>query len=62
MSRLGKAALVHAELLSPDQVLERLAAVTVDDVRAVAADVLSRPLALGAIGPLADHDLSGAIA
>jgi predicted Zn-dependent peptidase len=61
MTRLGKAALVHEELLTPDQVLGRIAAVTPDDVRAVAADVLSRPLALGAIGPLGDSDLSKAV-
>lgn len=62
MSRLGKAALVHAELLTPDELLRRIAAVTPDDVRAVADDVLRRPLSLAAVGPLADHDLSGAIA
>jgi len=62
MHRLGKAALVHAELLTPDEVLDRVAAVTPEDVRAVAADVLSRPLALGAVGPLGGHDLSAAIA
>ena len=62
MTRLGKAALVHEELLTPDEVLMRIAAVTPDDVRAVAADVLTRPLALGAIGPLAGHDLAGALA
>jgi predicted Zn-dependent peptidase len=56
MSRLGKAALLSSELLSADQVLDRFAAVTPDDVRALAADVLTRPLALGAIGPL-DDDL-----
>ena len=62
MSRLGKAALVHSELLTPEEVLGRIAAVTPADVLAVAADVLTRPLALGAIGPLGDHDLSEAIA
>jgi predicted Zn-dependent peptidase len=62
MSRLGKAGLVHSELLTPDEVLDRITAVTPDDVRAVAADVLTRPLALGAIGPLGDHDLTEAIA
>jgi predicted Zn-dependent peptidase len=61
MTRLGKAALVHEELLSPDQLLDRIAAVTPEHVQAVAADVLTRPLALGAIGPLADHDLRQAI-
>jgi predicted Zn-dependent peptidase len=62
MSRLGKAALVHAELLTPDEVLDRIAAVTPDDVRAVAADVLTRPLALAALGPLAGHDPSELLA
>ena len=62
MSRIGKAALVHEELLTPDEVLDRIAAVTPDDVRAVAADVLSRPLALGAIGPFGDDDLTEVLA
>jgi predicted Zn-dependent peptidase len=62
MSRLGKAELLSSELLTADELLDRLAAVTPDDVRAVAADVLSRPLALGAIGPFGDDDLSGAVA
>ena len=62
MSRLGKAALVHDELLSTEQVLARIAAVTPDDVREVARDVLTRPLALGALGPVGDHDFSAAIA
>jgi predicted Zn-dependent peptidase len=61
MTRLGKAALVHSELLTPGEVLDRVAVVTPDDVRAVAADVLTRPLALAALAPLADHDLSEAL-
>lgn len=61
MSRIGKAALVHEELLTPDEVLDRIAAVTPDGVRAVAADVLTRPLALGAVGPLGDDDLTEAV-
>ncbi len=60
MTRLGKGELVHGELLTTDEVLGRIAAVTPADVREVAADVLSRPLALGYIGP--DADLSAAIA
>ena len=62
MSRLGKAELLSDEVLTPDELLDRYAAVTPDHVRAVAADVLSRPLALGAIGPFGDTDLSGAVA
>jgi predicted Zn-dependent peptidase len=62
MSRLGKAELVHGDLLTTEQVLDAIAAVTPDDVRAVAADVLTRPLTLGVIGPTDDADLEGAIA
>lgn len=62
MSRLGKAELVHGELLTTDQVLARIGAVTPDDVRAVARDVLTRPLSLGVLGPVGGADLEGAIA
>ncbi|MCW2615564.1 MAG: processing peptidase [Frankiales bacterium] len=61
MSRLGKAELVHGELLSVEQVLARIEAVTPEDVRAVAADVLTRPLSLGVVGPFDSADLQGAI-
>ncbi len=62
MSRLGKSEIADPEPRTVDDVLERLAAVTPEDVRAVAADVLRRPLALAAVGPLADRDLSEAVA
>ncbi len=51
MSRLGKGELVYAELLSVDALLAAVDAVSVDDVRAVAAEILSRPPSLAAIGP-----------
>jgi predicted Zn-dependent peptidase len=62
MSRLGKGELVHGELLSVDEVLARIDAVTLEEVHEVAADVLNRPLSLGVLGPFADHDFSAAIA
>jgi predicted Zn-dependent peptidase len=62
MTRLGKAELVHGEVLTPDQVLQRIDAVTPDDVREIARDVLERPLTLGVVGPVAGADLEGAIA
>ncbi len=58
MSRIGKAELVDAELPGIDEVLARIAAVTPDDVREVASDVLSRPVSLAAVGPFGDRDLS----
>ena len=51
MSRLGKAELVHDELLSIDEVLERIDAVTLEEVAAVAAEVLDRPEVLAVVGP-----------
>lgn len=61
MSRLGKAELTHAEVLTSDQVLDRIAQVTPDDVREVARDVLRRPLSLAVIGPYGKADLEKAI-
>jgi predicted Zn-dependent peptidase len=58
MSRIGKAELVHGEVLPVDELLARIDAVTPDDVRAVADDVLRRPLSLGIIGPFPDRDFA----
>jgi predicted Zn-dependent peptidase len=54
MSRLGKSELVQGELLGVDEVLDRIESVTLDDVRAVAADVLTGPMTLAAVGPFDD--------
>ncbi len=62
MSRLGKSELLYGELLGVDEVLRCIDAVTPDDVRAIAADVLGGPLALSVIGPFDDHDFSAAVA
>lgn len=57
MTRIGKSELVHGELLNVDELLERISAVTPDDVRAVAADVLGARQSLAVIGPF-DPDRS----
>ncbi len=62
MLRLGGPELTDAAPRSVDEVLDGVAAVTPDDVRAVAADVLRRPLALAAAGPVGDRDLERAVA
>jgi predicted Zn-dependent peptidase len=54
MSRIGKGELVYGEHLSVDTVLELIAGVTLDDVRAVAADLLTAPPAVAVIGPYKD--------
>ena len=51
MSRIGKSELVYDELLSVDEVLGRIEAVTPDEIAEVRRDVLTRPLTLAVIGP-----------
>ena len=51
MSRLGRAELVHDELLSIDEVIARIDAVTLEEVRDVAAEIFSRPEILAVVGP-----------
>jgi predicted Zn-dependent peptidase len=58
MTRIGKGELVHGDVLLVDDLLARIDAVTPDDVREVAADVLRRPLSLGIIGPFPDRDFA----
>jgi predicted Zn-dependent peptidase len=54
MSRIGKGELVYGEHLSVDTVLDLIAGVTLDDVRAVAADLLTADPAVAVIGPYKD--------
>jgi len=58
MSRLGKGELLYDELLTIDQILTTIDAVTPDEVRAVARDVLGSQPSLAIVGPFADHDFS----
>ena len=51
MSRLGKAELVDDELLAIDEVIARIDAVTLDDVRLLAAELFSQPEILAVVGP-----------
>ncbi|SDQ77064.1 pitrilysin family protein [Quadrisphaera sp. DSM 44207] len=51
MSRLGKAELVHGEWLSVEAALARTAAVTADDVQALAAALWEQPHHLTVVGP-----------
>jgi predicted Zn-dependent peptidase len=54
MSRLGKAELVYPRLEPVDEILASIDAVSHDDVREVAADVLGRAKALAVVGPFDD--------
>ncbi|MGP4004120.1 M16 family metallopeptidase [Streptomyces sp. 8N706] len=58
MNRIGKSELCWGEQMSVDEMLRRIAAVTPDDVRQVARDVLGRRPSLSVIGPLKDKQAS----
>ena len=51
MSRIGKAELVYDELLSIDEVMERIETVTLDEVRELAAEIFGQPEILAVVGP-----------
>jgi predicted Zn-dependent peptidase len=51
MSRIGKSELVYGELLGVTELLRRIEAVTLDDVRTVARTLLAAPPTLAVIGP-----------
>ncbi|HXY71752.1 MAG TPA: pitrilysin family protein [Actinomycetota bacterium] len=51
MSRIGKSEIGHGEILTVDELLERIDAVTEDDAARVAEQVLSGPLTLAVVGP-----------
>ncbi|NLU76552.1 insulinase family protein [Streptomyces sp. HNM0575] len=55
MHRLGKSELCWGEQLSVDEMLAKISAVTPDDVREAARDVLGRRPSLAVIGPLTDR-------
>src|SRR5215469_2235593 len=56
MTRLGKSELVYPDLEPVDELLASIDAVTHDDIRAIAAEVLTRPKALAVVGPFDDPD------
>jgi predicted Zn-dependent peptidase len=63
MSRIGKAELVYGELLSVDQVLAHIDAVTLDEVSETAAVLLEAEPTLAVVGPFdEDRDFSAAVA
>jgi predicted Zn-dependent peptidase len=63
MSRIGKAELVYGELLSVDQVINRIDGVSLDEVSAIAVDVLAARPTLAVVGPFdEDRDFGDAVA
>ena len=54
MSRVGRALMHSDDVLSIDEQLDKLRAVTVADTKRVAAEVLSRPRVTSAVGPVSE--------
>ncbi len=63
MSRIGKAELVYGEMLSVADVIRRINAVTPDDIKTLAEEVLGAPPTLAVVGPFDDdRDFMTAVA
>ena len=57
MSRIGAGLLLHGEILPVDQVLARVEAVTLEQVRTAAGEMLAAPRTLSVVGPFDESDL-----
>jgi predicted Zn-dependent peptidase len=55
MSRLGKGELLYDVLLSVDELLAKVDAVSPEQVRTIAAELLVQPMSLAVVGPFADE-------
>jgi len=62
MNRLGRSEIAHGEILSVDEVIERIDAVTAEDAGSVAAEVLAGVPSLAVIGPFDEDAFEGALA
>ncbi|MGO8873406.1 MAG: M16 family metallopeptidase [Acidimicrobiales bacterium] len=56
MSRIGASQLLHGEILSVDEVLARVEALTLDEIRAAASDLTAAPRTLSVVGPFEESD------
>ncbi|HEY3736901.1 MAG TPA: pitrilysin family protein [Jatrophihabitans sp.] len=61
MNRIGKSEMTYGDILGVDTLLERIDAVTAQDVAEIAAELLNRPRALTVVGPFGEHDFDDAI-
>ncbi|MGA5305058.1 M16 family metallopeptidase [Nucisporomicrobium flavum] len=60
MSRLAKSELLYGDLMSVDELLAEVDAVTLEQVNALAADLLAKPMSLAVVGPFDDGAFSPA--
>jgi len=60
MSRIGASLLLHGEVLTVDEVLAKVEAVTLEGVRATCNHVLAAPRVLAVVGPFDEAEFAGA--
>jgi predicted Zn-dependent peptidase len=51
MSRLAKSELLHGDLMTVDELLAQVDAVTADEINGIAAEILAQPMSLAVVGP-----------
>ena len=59
MSRLAKGELLYGDLMPVDELLRPGRRGHLDDVNALAAELLSRPMSLAVVGPFGASDFAG---
>jgi predicted Zn-dependent peptidase len=61
MSRIGKAELTYNDVLGLDDLLDRIEAVTPEQVNELAAELAAQPTCLTVVGPFGEHDFDAVI-
>jgi predicted Zn-dependent peptidase len=61
MTRLGKGQITHGQLLSIDDIIERIDSVSSEDVARVASTLFGRPRVTAVIGPVGEDDVTNAL-
>ena len=56
MSRIGASLLLHGEILSIDEVLARVEALTLEEIHAAAKELVAAPRTLTVVGPFDGSD------
>jgi predicted Zn-dependent peptidase len=59
MSRLAKSELMYGDLMTVDELLTRVDAVTPEEVRRIAAELLDQPMTLAVVGPFDESAFPG---
>ena len=59
MSRIGASLLLHGEILTVDQILGRVEALTLEEIHAAAEELVAAPMSLSVVGPFGESDFDG---